>query len=80
MNKMPTVKEKEKTFETMLIELENIVKELENGNIDLDSAILKYTEAMKLAKECNERLSKATDSVNKILSENGKLEDFTTID
>ena len=74
------VKEKEKTFETMLLDLENIVKELENGNIDLDSAILKYTEAMKLASECSERLTKATASVNKILSENGKLEDFNIED
>ena len=40
--------ENEKTFEQALQELEVIVKELESGNVDLDKAINKYTEAMKL--------------------------------
>ena len=67
---------KEKTFEEALEELEVIVRELENGNAPLDEAIKKYTEAMNLAKICNEKLDNATKSVNKILEENGKLEDF----
>lgn len=66
----------EKTFEEKLTELETIVKELENGNVDLDSAIKKYTEAMNIAKECSEKLDSAEKAVNKILNENGKLEDF----
>ena len=69
--------EKEKTFEEALEELEAIVKELEMGNAPLDEAIKKYTLAMNLAKLCNERLDSATKSVNKILEENGKLEDFS---
>ena len=68
--------EKEKTFEEALEELELIIKELEMGNAPLDDAIKKYTEAMKLAKVCNDKLENATKSVNKILEENGKLEDF----
>ena len=68
--------EKEKPFEQALEELEAIVKELEMGNAPLDEAIKKYTEAMNLAKICNEKLDNATKSVNKILEENGKLEDF----
>lgn len=68
---------KEKTFEGMLKDLESIVKELETGNIDLDLAIKKYTEAMELAKLCNDKLNNATTSVNKILAENGKLEEFS---
>ena len=69
---------KEKTFEEKLTELEEIIKELENGNVDLDSAIKKYTEAMNIAKECSEKLDSAEKAVNKILKENGKLEDFQT--
>lgn len=65
-----------KTFESSLEELEKIVKELENGNVDLDSAIEKYTEAMNLAKFCSEKLKDATDKVNKILTDNGELKDF----
>lgn len=66
----------EMKFEEKLNNLEEIVKELEEGNVDLDDAINKYTEAMKIAKECSEKLDKATKAVNKILSENGELEDF----
>ncbi len=66
----------EKTFESALDNLEKIVKELENGNIDLDNAIKKYTEAMELSKYCSEKLKDATDKVNKILTENGELKDF----
>ena len=66
----------EKTFEESLVELENIVKELESGNVDLDKAIDKYSEAMKLAKSASDKLNNATEKVNKILKENGELEDF----
>ena len=68
--------EMEKTFENALQELETIVKELESGNVDLDNAINKYTEAMKLAKFCSEKLNDATTKVNKILTEDNKLEEF----
>ena len=68
--------ENNKTFEELLNDLENIVKELEQGNIDLEKSIDKYTEAMKIAKECSDKLENATGKVNKILTENGMLEDF----
>ncbi|MBQ9834559.1 MAG: exodeoxyribonuclease VII small subunit [Bacilli bacterium] len=67
---------KEDSFESSLIKLENIVKELESGETPLDNAIEKYTEAMKLAKICSEKISNATESVNKILKDDGTLEDF----
>ena len=66
----------EMKFEEKLESLETIVKELEEGDVDLDDAINKYTEAMKIAKECSDKLDKATKAVNKILNENGELEDF----
>lgn len=66
----------EKKFEELMIELENIIKELESGNIDLDNSIKKYTEAMNIVKVCNDKLNNATETVNKILKENGSLEDF----
>ncbi len=71
-------KEKEeKTFEENLNNLEEIVKNLESGNIPLDDAINKFNEAMKIAKECNDKLKSAEENINKILKENGKLEDFS---
>lgn len=70
------MEKKEKTFEESLTELETIVKELEQGDVDLDKAISKYSEAMKLAKNCGDKLNSATEAVNKILKENGELENF----
>lgn len=69
--------EKEQKFEEKLSNLETLVKELENGDVDLDDAINKYTDAMKIAKECSDKLDSVTNQVNKILKENGKLEDFS---
>ena len=67
---------KEKTFETNLKELEELVKELESGNVPLEEAINKYTDAMELAKSCSDKLTNATEKVNKILASNGELKDF----
>lgn len=67
---------KEIKFEEKLKELETIINELESGEIDLDSSIEKYTEAMKLVKECDEKLKNAEEKVNKIVTENGSLENF----
>lgn len=69
-------KENELTFEENLEKLETIVKNLESGNIPLDDAIDSFNEAMKLAKNCDEKLKRAESEVNKILSEDGNLEDF----
>lgn len=66
----------ENNFENKIRILEDIVKELESGAVNLDEAIDKYTKAMKLAKECSDKLNKATEKVNKILKENGTLEEF----
>lgn len=63
-------------FEDKLKELEKIVNDLESGEIDLDSSIEKYTYAMKLVKECDEKLKKVEEQVSKIVTENGELEDF----
>lgn len=70
------VKKDEKKFEEALEELENIVKKLESGNVALDDAIENFNTAMKLAKTCDEKLTNAEENVNKILKENGELEDF----
>jgi exodeoxyribonuclease VII small subunit len=69
-------KEKELSFEENLNNLETIVKDLESGNIPLDDAINKFTEAMKIAKTCDEKLKNAEENVNKILNKDGTLSDF----
>ncbi len=65
-----------KTFESSIKELEKIITELESGSLDLDKSISKYTEAMKLIKFCEDKLNSASETINKLVSENGKLSDF----
>ena len=69
-------KESNLSFEESLEKLETIVKELESGNAKLDDSIKKYTEAMELASNCSKTLEEAEKTVNKILKDNGSLEDF----
>ena len=69
-------KKEEQSFEESLKELETIVKDLESGNTNLDDAINKFNDAMKLSKVCNDKLKNAEENVNKILKENGSLENF----
>ena len=67
---------KDLSFEEKLTSLEKIVKDLESGDIPLDDAINKFNEAMKLANSCNKTLEEATETINKVLNKDGKLEDF----
>lgn len=67
---------KEMTFETALNNLDGIIKDLENGNIPLEDAISKYTDAMNLVKICQEKLDNATEQVNKIIGTDGEVKDF----
>ena len=44
------MKKEDLSFEEKIKKLESLVKELESGEVNLDDAIDKYTEAMKLAR------------------------------
>ena len=65
-----------KTFEENLEELETIVKELESGNVSLDDAINKYSDAIKLVKICEDKIKNAEEVVTKIVNENNEVENF----
>ena len=69
---------KEEKFEDKIKELESIINDLESDDINLDDSIDKYTKAMKLVKECDEKLKNVEEQVNKIVAENGELKDFNT--
>lgn len=64
-------------FEDKINELEEIINELETGDIDLDTSIEKYTKAMQLVKECDDKLKNIEESVNKIIKDDGTIEDFS---
>lgn len=71
---------KEKKFEENMKELEEIINALETGEIDLDESISKYTMAMQLVKECDEKLKNVESQVSKMVLENGEIEDFEPVD
>ena len=58
---------KEMKFEDQVRALEKIVSELESGELGLDDAIVKYTEAMKLIDFCEKKLNSATETINKLV-------------
>ena len=72
--------EKTKKFEENMKELEQIINELETGETDLDESINKYTAAMKLVKECDEKLKAVEERVSKMVLENGEEEPFEVTD
>ena len=59
------------SFEESLEKLEEIVEKLESGDVPLDDAIDEFNNAMQLVKVCDEKLSKAEESIAKIVEENG---------
>jgi exodeoxyribonuclease VII small subunit len=65
----------DKTFEEALNELETLVKELENGDIELNEAVKKYNEGMKLSKHCHDLLKNAENVIVKMMKED-ELVDF----
>jgi exodeoxyribonuclease VII small subunit len=69
-NKMEKVK-----FEEKMKNLEEIINDLESGDINLDESIEKYTKAMKLINECDKELKNVEKQVSKLVSVNGE-EDF----
>ena len=73
---MPKKEDKELSFEESLTKLEEIVKKLESGEVPLDEAIEKYTEAMKLSNSCDEKLKKAEEAISKIVNKDGQVENF----
>lgn len=58
----------EKSFETMMNELEELVKNLESGETELDKALGMYRDGVAIIKELNGRLEKARKQI-KIVGE-----------
>ena len=71
-------KKEELTFEENLKKLENIVDQLESGEIDLEKSVQLYEQGMILKQNCEEKLKKVDLQIKKIKLNNNKLkkEDF----
>jgi len=57
---------KQKTFETALKELEEIVRQMESGELCLEDAVKKYELGMKQSKYCLDLLDKTEKKISLI--------------
>ena len=64
----------EKTFETSLAELEQIVTKLEDGDLPLEDSLSLFEKGIKLSRECRERLANAERRIEILMKDaNGDL-------
>ena len=66
---------KKDSFEDKMQQLEQVVSELEKGDMNLDESLVKFEDGMKLAKECNKILEDAEKKVTIRLEKNGEIEE-----
>jgi exodeoxyribonuclease VII small subunit len=60
-------------FEDCLQRLEQIVDELEKGNVPLEQALKLFEEGVQLSATCRKELEEAEGKVEILLKQNGKL-------
>lgn len=65
------------SFEEAMQELEEIVEQLEEGDVPLEEAISIYKKGMELSKLCHDKLRNVEEQLTEILTENGKKETFS---
>jgi len=61
-----------KDFEAAIVELETIVKKLENGDLALEASLELYERGVQLSRFCHARLEEAEHRIE-ILNERGEL-------
>jgi len=60
---------KEKSFDQALSRLEVIVKELENGQLSLESALELFAEGVTLSKICTKKLEQAEKKISRLIND-----------
>ena len=61
------------TFEQSMKRLEEIIDNLESGNVELENAINLYTEGIKLQEHCKNKLENAKLKIDKIVMDKDKI-------
>lgn len=59
-----------KSFESSLVALEKIVRELERGDLPLERSLELFEEGVRLSRECQERLNSAERRIELLLHDN----------
>ncbi|MDB1561983.1 exodeoxyribonuclease VII small subunit [Pediococcus pentosaceus] len=63
---------KEKTFEENLQELQQVVSNLEQGDIPLEKALTEFQKGIQLSSELQETLKNAEKTLTKVMQDNGE--------
>ena len=66
-------------FETAMAELEQLVSQMEDGDLSLDDSLQAFERGIKLTRQCQQALSAAELRV-KTLTADDTLEDLTQVD
>ncbi len=61
-------------FETTLAELEQIVDQLEAGDLSLEDSLAAFEQGVKLTKTCQEKLNSAEQKVQQLVEKQGEAE------
>ncbi len=64
--------QKKPSYEEAMSRLEEIVQNMEGGNLDLDTLTLQLREAKSLIKICKDKLTKTDAEINEILKEDSQ--------
>ena len=59
----------QKTFEQSMKQLEQIVQDLESGDLPLEKAIKKFEEGIKLSKLCTKKLDETEKKIKMLLED-----------
>lgn len=70
----------EKTFEQQLQELEQIVNNLEKGNVPLEEAMAQFKEGIVLSNTLQKTLNDAEETLTKVINSNGEEEIYERAD
>lgn len=70
---MAKTKDKEQSFETSLSSLEQIVAQLESGDLPLERALELFEDGVALARRCQSQLQDAERKVELLLRERGEI-------
>lgn len=60
-------------FEEALDQLEELVEDMENGDLTLEESLKAFEQGIKLTRECQSALSQVEQKVQLLIEENGKL-------
>lgn len=69
-------------FEQAISDLEDLVNDLEAGDLSLEESLATFEKGIKLTRECQEQLNQASQKVTQLIGEDEEMElvDFENMD